>query len=180
MSHNAFQHGFAKQTDDPKTVAVIMAQPGVVLKRPVGTEGAFSENPALPKEPWNGQLPEIHPLKKKTKAPARAKTPPKNAKRDEKERAAILSFEKAKEKRERERQKREEEEAARNERDQARIERAVAKADQALVAGRQRHEKILADIEKEREKLDRRADNENERWEKERDKLEEARQRATE
>jgi colicin import membrane protein len=39
MGHNAFQHGFAKQTDDPKIVAATMAQPGVVLRRAVGTKG---------------------------------------------------------------------------------------------------------------------------------------------
>jgi colicin import membrane protein len=33
MGHNAFQHGFAKQTDDPKIIAAAIAQPGVVLKR---------------------------------------------------------------------------------------------------------------------------------------------------
>jgi colicin import membrane protein len=44
MGHNAFQHGFAKQTDDPKIVAATMAQPGVVLRRAVGTKGEFTEH----------------------------------------------------------------------------------------------------------------------------------------
>jgi colicin import membrane protein len=50
MGHNAFQHGFAKQSDDPKIVAATMASPGVVLRRAVGTKGAFTENPELPKD----------------------------------------------------------------------------------------------------------------------------------
>src|ERR1700749_1168658 len=49
MNHNAFQHGFAKQTDDPKIVAATTAQPGTVLRRAVGSTGAFREDAELPK-----------------------------------------------------------------------------------------------------------------------------------
>ena len=178
MSHNAFQHGFAKQTDDPKIVAATMEKPGIVLKRPVGTTGAFSENAELPKELWKGELPKVTPAKKKPKPVSKPKPETKKARGDKKDQAAILSFEKAKAKRERERQWEEEREAASNEREQARIERAVAKADEALEAAQDRHDKIIADIEKEREKLERRAKIERERWDKERHKLEAARQRA--
>jgi len=184
MSHNAFQHGFAKQTDDPKIVSATMAKPGVVLKRPVGTTGAFSENAELPKELWKGTLPKIEPPKRKTTTqPKKMKqkaSSPKQAKNDKQDEAAILSFEKAKERREREREKEEEKEAARQEKQQARIERALAKADQALEEANVRHEEVIAGIENEREKLDLRTDIENERWEKERHELEEVRERATE
>jgi hypothetical protein len=47
---NLFQQGFAKETGDPAIVAATLAQPGVVLRRPVGSEGAFSEHAELPKE----------------------------------------------------------------------------------------------------------------------------------
>jgi len=182
MNHNAFQHGFAKQTDDAKIISATMEKPGVVLKRPVGTKGAFSESAELPKELWKGSLPKIEPPKKKPKAEPKkkSKVAPKQAKNGKEDKAAILSFEKAKERREREREKEEEREAARQEKEQARIERALAKADQALEEASARHDDVIAAIEKEREKLDRRADTENERWEKERHKLEEARERATE
>jgi len=182
MSHNAFQHGFAKQTDDAKIIATTMEKPGVVLRRPVGTTGAFSENAELPKELWKGSLPKIEQPKKKPKAEPKkkSKVAPKQAKNSKEDMAAILSFEKAKERREREREKEEEREAVRQEKEQARIERALAKADQALEEASARHDDVIAAIEKEREKLDRRADIENERWEKERHKLEEARERATE
>src|SRR6185436_629904 len=46
--NNLFQHGFAKLSDDPKIVASTMAHPGVVLRRPVGSNGAFSEHAKLP------------------------------------------------------------------------------------------------------------------------------------
>jgi colicin import membrane protein len=45
---DVFKKGFAKETDDPKIVAATMAKPGVLLRRPVGSNGPFSENAALP------------------------------------------------------------------------------------------------------------------------------------
>src|SRR5215510_14097416 len=46
---NLFHQGFAKMTDDPDIVAATMAKPGLVLRRPVGTDDAFTEHPDLPK-----------------------------------------------------------------------------------------------------------------------------------
>jgi hypothetical protein len=46
---NLFHQGFAKETDDPAVVAATLAKPGVVLRRPVGSEGGFSEHAELPK-----------------------------------------------------------------------------------------------------------------------------------
>jgi colicin import membrane protein len=48
---NDFKRGFAKETHDPAIVAATMAKPGVVLRRPIGSKGAFSEHAALPKDP---------------------------------------------------------------------------------------------------------------------------------
>src|SRR5438270_13951897 len=45
---NLFHQGFAKATEDPGIVAATMARPGVVLRRPVGTDEPFSEHPGLP------------------------------------------------------------------------------------------------------------------------------------
>ena len=45
---NLFHQGFAKLSDDPDIVADTMARPGVVLRRPVGTNGRFSEHAKLP------------------------------------------------------------------------------------------------------------------------------------
>src|SRR5215207_3869792 len=46
--NNLFQHGFAKVSEDPKIVAATMAHPGVVLRRPVGSNGAFGKHAELP------------------------------------------------------------------------------------------------------------------------------------
>ena len=45
---NLFHQGAAKQSEDPDVVAATMAKPGVVLKRPVGSNGAFKEHAELP------------------------------------------------------------------------------------------------------------------------------------
>src|ERR1700710_461746 len=47
-SSNLFHQGFAKETRDGKAVAATMAKPGVILQRPVGTNGAFHEHAHLP------------------------------------------------------------------------------------------------------------------------------------
>ncbi|MGL3214231.1 hypothetical protein [Bradyrhizobium pachyrhizi] len=47
---NLFHQGAAKETDDPDIVAAMMAAPGLVLKRPVGSRGAFRERADLPTE----------------------------------------------------------------------------------------------------------------------------------
>src|SRR3954453_14765428 len=48
---DVFKRGFAEETDDPKAVEAAMAAPGAVLRRPVGSNGSFSEHAALPKAP---------------------------------------------------------------------------------------------------------------------------------
>ncbi len=40
---NLFHQGFAKETEDADIVAATLAQPGVVLRRAVGTKGTFKE-----------------------------------------------------------------------------------------------------------------------------------------
>jgi hypothetical protein len=174
MSHNAFQHGFAKQTEDPNIVAATMAHPGVVLKRAVGSSGEFKENAELPKS-----LPSIKPPKVEARPPelrpgpkARAKTK-SPAKED---RAAIISFEKERAKRAKEKER--EEARLQKQRDERR--RATDKAEAILDEAREAHEKVMAGIESEREKLDRHAEKETERWEAQRKKLSDAVDRAQE
>src|ERR1700744_5313396 len=121
MGHNAFQHGFAKQTDDPKIIAAAMAQPGVVLRRAVGTKGAFSEHSELPKDLWKLEAPKAELARPKVKGRAKESAKPKPAD-DKEERAAILSFEKAKERRDSAREKGQAAADAKREKEQARIE----------------------------------------------------------
>jgi colicin import membrane protein len=180
MGHNAFQHGFAKQTDNPKIVAATMAQPGVVLRRAVGTKGEFKVEAELPKDLWKLAPSKAAAPELKAKAAAKPPAKPKLAKGENKkgEQAAILSFEKAKQQRDAARKKTEAQAEAKREKDQARIERALAKADEAMDRAKDKHQEIVAAIEEDREKLDRRAATEKARWDTERSKLEDARERA--
>ena len=171
MGHNAFTQGFARETDDPKIVAAAMAQPGVVLKRPVGSKGAFQENAELPKG-WTP--PNIDPPKPSTKKSAKTKTkalPKAKSRTDDRDRAAIISFEKEKARREREREKLAARETAQKEKDRASREREAEKARFALERGQARHEEAMAALEKERDKLERRIRIERERWDEEREEL---------
>src|SRR6187455_3372031 len=45
---NLFHQGAARESDDPDVIAATLKKPGVVLKRPVGSDGAFNEQASLP------------------------------------------------------------------------------------------------------------------------------------
>src|SRR5246127_2928279 len=47
---NLFHQGVAKETDDPDVVAATMSKPGVVLKRPAGSNSRFAEHSDLPSD----------------------------------------------------------------------------------------------------------------------------------
>ncbi len=47
---NLFHQGVAKETDDTDVVAATMSKPGVVLKRPAGSNGRFAEHSDLPSD----------------------------------------------------------------------------------------------------------------------------------
>jgi hypothetical protein len=44
---NLFHQGVARETDDPAVVAATMSKPGVVLKRPAGSNARFAEHSDL-------------------------------------------------------------------------------------------------------------------------------------
>jgi hypothetical protein len=46
-----FSQGFAKETKDAEAVEAALAQPGMVLRRPFGSRGAFKAEPDLPQAP---------------------------------------------------------------------------------------------------------------------------------
>ncbi len=48
---NLFREGVASETKDPQAVSAALAKPGVVLRRPVGSNAPFNENPGLPQIP---------------------------------------------------------------------------------------------------------------------------------
>jgi colicin import membrane protein len=158
---NVFKQGFATETRDPAIVAATMAKPGVVLRRPVGSNGSFTEHAELPKD-----LPEK--LKEKPSKPQKEPVPRKIDSRAE--RAAALAFGREQKRRELERLK---EEAAR-EKERKRREQAVAKAERVLEQAKREHETKVQKIEKDRAALDKRSLAENARWEKQKEKLETA------
>ena len=45
---NLFHQGAAKESADPDVIAAAMKKPGVVLRRPVGSEGSFASMPNYP------------------------------------------------------------------------------------------------------------------------------------
>jgi colicin import membrane protein len=167
---NLFHQGFAKETEDSEVVAAAMAKPGVVLRRPVGTEQPFREHADLP----TIESLDIHPRKSKTPSSQRT---PKPAKTDEKApRQAALAYERERERRETQRQK--EEAAAAKAR--ARRHAAVSKAEAALKSARREHEASAAKIEKDRAAIEQRAKAEETRWDKARERLEAALRKASE
>ena len=161
--NNLFQHGFAKVSEDPKIVAATMAHPGVVLRRPVGSNGAFSEHAKLPTD-----LPVGDTKRAPAKRPAKKREPATEPVDDKTARAAARAFEKEQTRRDSERRK----EEAKRRQEHARRERAIAAAEAALEQARQDHQARLEDIEKDRAVLDRKAQAEDARWRKKKEELE--------
>ncbi|MBR0951024.1 cell envelope biogenesis protein TolA [Bradyrhizobium canariense] len=175
---NLFHQGAAKETDDPDIVAATMASPGVVLRRPVGSNGPFTEHAALPTD-----LADDEAKPKKSKARSEPKKPPAKAAKkpsrkvdDQQARKAAAAFEKEERRRDAERRK---EEAARA-KERARRDKAVASAQAALDEARREHDARAEAIEAERAALDQRAEAEQSRWDRQRMKLAEAVRRARE
>src|ERR1044071_8357379 len=50
LKTSEFRRGFARETHDPATVAATISKPGIVLRRPVGSSGPFTEHAELPKD----------------------------------------------------------------------------------------------------------------------------------
>ncbi len=169
-SSNLFHQGAARETSDPAIVAATMAKPGLVLRRPVGTNEPFAEHAGLPKA-LSGPAPK-RPRKPRSDVPR----PPPRKTDEAAQRKAALAFERAQKQREAERRK---QEAAQAEA-RARRDKAIAKAQAALDKARQEHEARAGAIEAERARLDDRAQAEAERWQEQRQKLEGALRRARE
>lgn len=186
-SPDLFRQGFAQESHDKAVIAAALAQPGVVLRRPVGTKKRFQEK---------GELPTAESLsehfKRSGEAPHKKAPAPKAAKAgqpaerdtaekmkrdaDEKaERKAAAAF--AKEERKREIQRKKDEAAAAKARD--RRQAAVKTAKIALEAARHQHEEQIALIDKERAALEVRATAERARWKKLENRLEASLQKAS-
>ena len=163
---NLFHQGFAKEVTDSNTVEAAMAKPGVVLKRPVGTHRAFSEN---------AQLPRGRDLDNR---PSRSKAPAATSARksdDKKAKAATLADERAEGKREAKRRNR----AAAEAKDRKRREKAIEKAQAAYDKAEQEHEAHAGALEAKRADLEEREKVEDSRWEGERERLRNAIRKAS-
>ena len=165
---NLFHQGAAKESTDPNVIAATMAKPGVVLKRPVGSDGGFGEHAELPTN-----LGEDGRKKLADKPSAKAK---KSSAQPDKatDRKAAKAYERERQRRERGEAK---EEAAQEE-ERERRRKAVANAQAALNEAMSEHEERAETLNDERNSLEKRLQAENERWALEKKKLESGLRRA--
>jgi hypothetical protein len=173
---NLFHQGVAKESKDPDVLAATMSKPGVILRRPVGSDGPFTEQADLPTD-LPGVGPGHTPRKARSKPEEPRSKPNKPAARpidDKAARKSALAFEATEKRRERERRRQE----ATREKQRKRRQQATAKAEAALKDGKRQHDERTATIEAERAALERKAQAEDARWSKERERLETALRRA--
>ena len=168
---NLFHQGAAKESLDPDVIAATMAKPGVVLRRPVGSDGSFGEHAELPTNLGDGKRPTKAARKSRGR---KAKRPPSRPVDKATERNAALAYERKQKHRERERVK---EEAARQ-KDRERRQQAVDKAQAALDKAEQDHAKRAAAIQADAEAIEKRSQAEKARWDKEKERLGAALRRA--
>ena len=162
---NVFKQGLAKETSDPSIVAAATAKPGLVLRRPVGSNETFRQQANLPKALPGDSIKD---------KPARTRPEPKNLSprnvHPEATRAAAIAFEREQKRREMARRK---EEVAREQK-RGRHEKAIANAERAFEKAEREHDTRTGSIEKARAALDKRSRAEQARWAKQKEKLETA------
>src|SRR6202008_1353502 len=73
---NLFHQGVAKESHDPDVVSATMAKPGVVLKRPVGSDGPFGELADLPADLGDTDKPAKVVRKSKARKPKETSSRP--------------------------------------------------------------------------------------------------------
>ena len=167
---NLFHQGAAKESHDPDVIAATMAKPGIVLRRPVGSDGSFSEHAELPRDLGGGIPTKTARKSKGSKANKSSSRPVDKAA----ERKAALEYDREQRRREVERAR---EETARQ-KERERRQQAVDKAQAALDKAEQEHAKRAAAIQAEVEALEKRSQAEETRWDKQKALLEAALRRA--
>lgn len=152
-----FRRGFAEQTEDAKVVEAAMAAPGVVLRRPVGSDGKFSEKAKLPDPPRQSgrKKPELRPDRSDAKREPDAKA----AVNAEREAAAARDKEEKRQALEREKR------AAEEERARKRREQMIARADAAFEKAKARHDEAMQSLARRRSALADDEAREHQRWE---------------
>jgi len=170
---NLFHQGAAKQSEDPDVVAATMAKPGVMLKRPVGSNGPFKVHAELP---TNLDDATARPSKAARSKPAGRKPKKTSSRPTDKaaEQKAAVAYERERKRRDRERAR---EEAARQKQREHR-QQAVDKAQSALDKAEREHAERAGAIQAEADAIEKRAQAENARWRKEKERLDAALRRA--
>ena len=161
---NLFHQGVAKESQDPDVAATTMAKPGVVLKRPVGSDGPFGEHAELPDKLGVGGKPAKGARKPEGRKPKKDAARPVD---EVAERKAALAYERERKNREREQAK---EEAARQ-RERERRQQAIDKAQAALDRAEAEHADRAAAIRAETSALEKQSRAEDARWDKEKERL---------
>jgi flagellar motility protein MotE (MotC chaperone) len=146
-----------------------MAKPGIVLKRPVGSNGPFGEHAGLPTGLGRGGKPSVTARKPPARKSKAVRPADKAA-----ERKAALAYEREEKRRDRERARHE----AAAKREKERRQAAIDKAQSDLDAAEREHAEKAAAIDAEREAVEKKSRTEDARWEKERDRLSAALKRA--
>ena len=166
---NLFHQGFAREVDDPDVIAATMSKPGVILRRPVGSDGPFKEDADLPSDLSREKV-----RGRPEKRPAKPGKRPSSKMDNQAARKAALAYER--DQRQRESQRRKETAARTKERE--RRELAIGKAEAAIEEARLAHEQRVGKIDIERAALDARSQAEDRLWAKQKEKLEIALRRA--
>jgi hypothetical protein len=169
---NLFHQGAAKQSEDPDVVAATMAKPGVMLKRPVGSNGPFKEHADLPTNLGDDTARRSKAARKPAGRKAK-KTSSRPADKAAEQKAAV-AYEREQKRRDRERAR---EETARQ-RERERRQRAVDKAQSSLDKAELEHAERAGAIQAEADAIEKRAQAENARWRKEKERLDAALRRA--
>ncbi|MET3909968.1 flagellar biosynthesis GTPase FlhF [Bradyrhizobium sp. S3.3.6] len=167
---NLFHQGAAKEGHDPDVIAATLAKPGVVLRRPVGTDRPFSEHADLPTDLDGARSTKAARKSKGPKAKKSSSRPLDKAA----ERKAAIAYEREQRRRELEQAKGE----AARQKERERRQQAVDKAQAALDKAEQEHAKRAAAIQAEAEALEKKSQTERARWDKEKARLEAALRRA--
>lgn len=172
---NLFHQGVAEETDNPEVVAATLAKPGVVLKRPAGSNGRFAEHSGVPSETAADEIGR-RPKASQAKAKEKPKHRPSASSSDKKARKAAASYEREQARREA-RIRREEAALARKREQQQKV---IAKAQAAFNKAEREHEARVAAVEAERAAVEERAQAEEARWFRQKEKLTAALRRARE
>ncbi len=92
-SPREFAQGFARVTTDTAAVEAALAQPGVVLRRPAGSKGAFKAEPDAPRAPKLTAAQKRHAADAKLQGQRKAREVERRAKREEARREAAAKAE---------------------------------------------------------------------------------------